>query len=317
MTPDANRDEAPEIAVVGTMAPGFAERIGERWKLHAVQHESEAATLPAALRARLAIAIAAAPFGEAGLAALPRLRFVLNAGIGYDRLDLPALRARGVAVANLAGIGADCVADMAMALLLDVARGTTRGHRFVADGKWGHAPYPFLHRLSGKRLGIVGLGSIGRAIARRAEGFGMSIAYCGRREQPGVAYRYAASVAALASISDHLAIAAPGGAATRHLVDAAALAALPAHGIVVNVGRGSIIDQEALIAALAGGRLFGAGLDVIDGEPAVPPRLLALDNVVVTPHRAGSTIETLDDALQRMIATLEAWIAEGRNIAPV
>ena len=118
-------------------------------------------------------------------------------------------------------------------------------------------------------------------------------------------------------MSDHLAIAAPGGAETRHLVNAEVLAALPPHGIVVNIGRGSIIDQDALIAALVSGKLWGAGLDVIDGEPAVPPKLLELDNVVITPHRAGSTHETSEDAIELTIRTLDAWFKDGTNIAPI
>lgn len=305
------------LVLVGALAPGFAQRIGASWPLHAVASQDELADLPPELRARVEVAIAAAPFGEVALAALPGLRFALNAGIGHEKIDLPALRRRAVAAANLAGIGGDCIADMAMALLLDVARGTSRGDRFVRAGRWGRDGFPFLHRLSGKRLGIVGLGSIGRAIARRAAGFGMRIAYHGRRQQADQPYDYAATPLELARASDHLAIAAPGGDATRHLVDAAVLAALPRHGIVVNVGRGSIIDQQALIDALAAGRLFGAGLDVVDGEPDVPAALLALDNVVVTPHRAGSTLETLDDALARMIATLRAWEQDGTNIAPI
>jgi hydroxypyruvate reductase len=309
--------QTPPIALVGSLAPGFADAIGALWPLRAVASQDELAAIPAAIRARITVAIVAARFDDAALAALPGLRFALNAGIGHEKIDLPALRRRGVAAANLAGVAADCVAEMAMALLLDVARGTSRGDRFVRHGRWGRDAFPFVHRLGGKRLGIVGLGSIGRAIARRAAAFGMRVAYHGRRRQPDQPYDYAASMLDLARASDHLAIAAPGGEETRHLVDAAVLAALPSHGIVVNVGRGSVIDQDALIAALATGRLFGAGLDVIDGEPAVPAALLALENVVVTPHRAGSTLESLDDALRRMIETLRAWELDGTNLAPI
>ncbi len=306
-----------DIVLVGPLSARLVEAVGERWRLHTVAKESEIIALPAELRARAELVIAAAPVGLPMLAALPRLRFVLNAGIGYDQLDLAALHARPVAVANLAGIGGDCVADMAIALLLDVARGTTRGDRFVRAGQWGRVPFPVMHRITGRRLGILGLGSIGEQIARRAAGFGMSVAYHNRREIPASPYRYARTPRELAAMSDHLALAVPGGAATRHLVDAGVLAALPPHGIIVNVGRGSLIDQDALIAALKTGRLFGAGLDVIDGEPAVPDALLALDNVVVTPHRAGSTFETTDDALARMVQTLEAWTRDGTNLAPI
>ena len=312
-----SKDAVPDIVLIGALAAGLVEELGRHWRIHVVAREGDIAALPAALRAGVEVVIAAAPTGLPALAALPRLGFVLNAGIGYDQLDLAALHARPVAVANLARIAGACVADMAMALLLDVARGTTRGDRFVRAGKWGRETFPVMHRITRRRLGILGLGSIGTEIARRAEGFGMSIAYHNRQPVPGSPYRYAESPQALAALSDHLALAAPGGAATRHLVDADVLAALPPHGIIVNVGRGSLIDQDALIDALASGRLFGAGLDVIDGEPAVPERLLALDNVVVTPHRAGSTFETMDDALQRMVETLAAWYRDRTNLAPI
>ena len=308
---------SPDIVQIGSFSQRMTEGVGQRWPIHRVAAEAELAALPADLREKVRVVIAAGRVGAATPAALPHLRFVLNAGIGYDQLDLPALRAAGVAAANLAGLADECVADMAMALLLDVARGTTRGDRFVRAGQWGKATFPSMHRLSRKRLGILGLGSIGLAIARRAEGFGMTIAYHNRRVRTDVPYRYAKTVADLAGMSDHLAIAAPGGAETRHLVDAGVLAALPAHGIVVNIGRGSIIDQEALMDALAAGRLYGAGLDVLDGEPAVPPRLLTLDNVVVTPHRAGSTLETAEDAVVLMNRTLEAWFRDGTNLAPI
>ena len=306
-----------EIVLIGAMSPRMSEGVRQRFPFHQVPNEAALDMLPADVRQRATAIIAANKIGARTPAMLPGLRFVLNLGIGYDQLDLPTLKAAGVAAANLPGLADECVADMAMALLLDVARGTTRGDRFVRAGKWGKEPFPFVNRITAKRLGILGLGSIGLAIARRAEGFRMSVAYHNRKRRPDVPYRYAESVRALAAMSDHLAVAAPGGAETRHLVNAEVLGALPAHGIVVNIGRGSIIDQEALIEALASGKLWGAGLDVLDGEPAVPPRLLELDNVVLTPHRAGSTHETSDDAVALTIRTLEAWFRDGTNIAPI
>ncbi|MBM3531593.1 MAG: 2-hydroxyacid dehydrogenase [Alphaproteobacteria bacterium] len=306
-----------EVVLIGTMSLRMSEGVRQRFSFHQVPSEESLDTLPADVRQRTAVIIAANKIGARTPAMLPALRFVLNLGIGYDQLDLPTLKAAGLAAANLAGLADECVADMAMALLLDVARGTTRGDRFVRAGKWGKQPFPFVNRVTAKRLGILGLGSIGLAIAKRAEGFRMSVAYHNRRRRSDVPYRYAESVRALAAMSDHLVIAAPGGAETRHLVNAAVLAALPPHGVVVNIGRGSIIDQEALIEALAADKLWGAGLDVLDGEPAVPPRLLALDNVVLTPHRAGSTHETSDDAVALTIRTLEAWFRDGTNIAPI
>ncbi|MBL8690650.1 MAG: 2-hydroxyacid dehydrogenase [Rhodospirillaceae bacterium] len=307
----------PDIVLIGAMSPRMTEGVAQRFPYYRIASEDELATLPYDVRQAATVVIAANNVGARAPAALPKLRFVLNLGIGYDQLDLPALKSAGVAAANLAGLADECVADMAMALLLDVSRGTTRGDRFVRAGKWGKEPFPFVNRITAMRLGILGLGSIGLAIAKRAEGFRMSVAYHNRKRRGDVLYRYADSVRELAATSDHLAIAAPGGTDTRHLVNAEVLAALPPHGIVVNIGRGSIIDQEALIVALAAGKLWGAGLDVLDGEPAVPPRLLELDNVVITPHRAGSTHETSEDAIELTIKTLEAWFKDGTNIAPI
>ncbi len=307
----------PDIVLIGGMSPRMTEGVARRFPFHRIDSEDALDTLPEEIRHSASVVIAANKVGARTPAALPKLRFVLNLGIGYDQLDLPALKKAGIATANLAGLADECVADMAMALLLDVARGTTRGDRFVRAGKWGKEPFPFVNRITAKRLGILGLGSIGLAIAKRAEGFRMSVAYHNRNKRSDVPYRYVDSVRELAATSDHLAIAAPGGDGTRHLVTAEVLAALPPHGIVVNIGRGSIIDQEALIAALASGKLWGAGLDVLDGEPAVPPRLLELDNVVITPHRAGSTHETSEDAIDLTIRTLEAWFKDGTNIAPI
>ena len=307
----------PDIILIGAMSPRMSEVVAKRFPFQRIASEAELDALPEGLKQKATVVIAANKVGARTPATLPKLRFVLNLGIGYDQLDLPALKSAGVAAANLAGLADECVADMAMALLLDVARGTTRGDRFVREGKWGKEPFPFVNRITAKRLGILGLGSIGLAIAKRAEGFRMSVAYHNRRKRSDVAFTYAGSVRELAAMSDHLAIAAPGGAETRHLVNAEVLAALPPHGIVVNIGRGSIIDQDALISALASGKLWGAGLDVLDGEPAVPPRLLKLDNVVITPHRAGSTHETSEDAIELTIRTLDAWFRDGINIAPI
>ena len=307
----------PDIVLIGAMSPRMTEGVAKRFPFHRIASEDALNVMPADIRQQASVVIAANKVGARTPAALPKLRFVLNLGIGYDQLDLTALKSAGIATANLAGLADECVADMAMALLLDVARGTTRGDRFVRAGKWGKEPFPFVNRITAKRLGILGLGSIGLAIAKRAEGFRMSVAYHSRRKRSDVPYRYVDSVRELAATSDHLAIAAPGGADTRHLVTADVLAALPSHGIVVNIGRGSIIDQEALTAALASGRLWGAGLDVLDGEPAVPRRLLTLDNVVITPHRAGSTHETSEEAIELTIRTLQAWFNDGTNIAPI
>lgn len=220
----------------------------------------------------------------------PNLEVISNFGVGYDAIDLDAARARGVIVANSPDLETDDVADTAIALTLDVMRGVSRGDRFVRSGRWGAGPLPPMGvSLKGKVIGIVGLGRIGAAIARRAEAFGMRVLWTGPRAKPTAPWPYLPSVRDLAAEATVLALACPGGQATRNLVDAAVLDALGPRGVLVNVARGSVVDEAALTAALAEGRIAGAGLDVFAAEPAVPEILLEMENVSLQPHSASAS----------------------------
>ncbi len=261
--------------------------------------------------------IAAAPISADLIATLPRLRLIAAYGVGVDKIDLAAARARGIAVTNTPGPTDGCVADMAFALLLAAARGVVSGDRFVRAGKWPEAQFPLLPRIHHRRMGIIGLGRIGREIARRAAGFDMPVSYHNRRPLTDVDYAFSESPAALAKDVDILMIACPGGEATRHLVDANVLRALGPRGILVNIARGSVIDEAALIDALENGTIAAAGLDVFDHEPEVPARLIALDNVVLTPHRAGGTIETWQECADMVVANLRAHYTGARLPTPV
>jgi lactate dehydrogenase-like 2-hydroxyacid dehydrogenase len=261
--------------------------------------------------------IAAAPISAGLIAALPRLRLIAAYGVGVDKIDLAAARARGIAVTNTPGPTDSCVADMAFALLLAAARGVVAGDRFVRAGKWRDGMFPLLPRIHRRRIGILGLGRIGREIARRAVGFDMPVSYHNRRPLAEVDYAFKNNVVQLAADADILMIACPGGDATRHLVNANVLRALGRRGILVNIARGSVVDEAALIAALETGAIAAAGLDVFDREPEVPPRLLALDNVVLTPHRAGGTIETWQECADLVIANLRAHYTGDRLPTPV
>ncbi|WP_020649016.1 2-hydroxyacid dehydrogenase [Solimonas variicoloris] len=258
------------------------------------------------------------PVDAALLARLPNLRVIANFGVGYDALDVAAIRARGIVFSNTPDVLTDCTADLAWAALLDVARGVSAAERFVRRGDWAAGRrFPLQTRVSGKRLGIVGLGRIGRAIARRGEGFGMRIAYHGRRPQADVPYAYHATPQALAADSDFLVIAAAGGAQTRHLVSREVIAALPPQAFLVNVARGSVVDEAALVAALVERRIAGAALDVYAHEPQVPEALLALDNVVLLPHIGSATRETRQAMADLTIANLRAYFRDGRLLTPV
>ena len=269
----------------------------------------------AAAEARALIAMAPVPAEV--MAAMPKLRLIAAYGVGTDKIDFAAARARGIAVTNTPGPTDGCVADMAFGLLLAAARGIVAGDRFVREGRWMAGAFPLMPRIHSRTMGILGMGRIGQAIARRAAAFDMNVLYHNRRPVPGVAQGYRDSVAGLARDSDILVVACPGGAATRHLVDAAVLRALGAGGIVVNIARGTVIDEAALVAALQDGTIAAAGLDVFEHEPQVPAALMALPNVVLMPHRGGGTIETWEECADMVIANLMAHFAGAALPNPV
>jgi lactate dehydrogenase-like 2-hydroxyacid dehydrogenase len=247
------------------------------------------------------------------MAALPKLGIVACYGVGVDAIDLDHARARGIRVTNTPDVLTEDVADMAWALLLATARRIPAGEAWLRDGSWAKkGPAPLTTRVWGKRLGIVGLGKVGRAVARRAEGFRMQIAYSGRTPKPDVAYAYHATPASLAAAVDMLVVCAAGGAGTRGLVDRAAIEALRPGAILVNVTRGTVVDELALIAALKAGRI-AAGLDVFEGEPAIDPVFATLPNVVLSPHNASGTVETRRAIGALMRENLEAQL-DGRPL---
>ncbi|MDT9592091.1 NAD(P)-dependent oxidoreductase [Nocardioides zeae] len=253
------------------------------------------------------------------LDSLPRLRAVLSFGVGYDTIDAAALAEAGVVVSNTPDVLTDCVADAAVALALDAMRGFSAADRWVRAGGWdpGGVEFPLTRRLSRSRVGILGLGRIGRAIAHRLEAFGCSVSYHNRRELMDVSYPYAASPLDLARGVDLLVVAAAGGTAASPLVGREELEALGPGGFLVNVGRGSVVDEEALVDLLVDGGLGGAGLDVFASEPHVPTALRTLDNVVLLPHMASGTVETRADMARLVLENLDTWLGEGRLVTPV
>ncbi|HXQ88530.1 MAG TPA: D-glycerate dehydrogenase [Solirubrobacterales bacterium] len=229
-------------------------------------------------------------------AAGPRLRCVANVAVGYDNVDVAAATQRGVVVTNTPGVLDDATADLTMALILAATRRVAEGDRLVRSGEpwsWGMG-FMLGSSLQGKRLGIVGLGGIGTRVAERARAFGMGIAYHSRRPSPAEAALEAErlSLPDLLASSDVLSLHCPLTPETHHLIGAAELAAMKPSAVLVNAARGPIVDEAALAAALAGGRIAAAGLDVFEREPEVEPGLLALDNAVLTPHLGSATVET-------------------------
>jgi lactate dehydrogenase-like 2-hydroxyacid dehydrogenase len=246
---------------------------------------------------------------ESLLDALPNLEIISVFGVGYDGVPTGYCRKRGIKVTNTPDVLTDDVADVAVALVLMTGRGFVQANRFVQSGEWLRRGPELTTRLGGRTVGIVGLGRIGKAIAARVESMQMRVAYTGRKPRD-VPYRYVDDIKSLAAQADFLVIACPGGPATRHLVDAGVLAALGAKGTLINIARGSIVDEAALVRALTDGTIKGAGLDVFEDEPNVPKALLALDNAVLLPHVGSATRETRQAMGDLCKANLDRWFVE-------
>ncbi|MEE4025110.1 2-hydroxyacid dehydrogenase [Gordonia sp. PKS22-38] len=249
---------------------------------------------------------------------LPGLGAIVHFGVGYDTTDVDRATELGIGVSNTPDVLTDCVADTAVGLVLDTMRGFTAADRFVRAGRWPvEGNVPLTRKVSGAAVGILGLGRIGSAIAHRLNAFGCRIAYHNRREVAGSPYRYAESPAELAATVDVLIVAAAGGSATRHLVDRDVLESLGPNGFLVNVARGSVVDEAALVELLAAGRLAGAGLDVFAREPQVPAELIEMDNVVLLPHLASGTVETRAAMEALTLENLDTFLRTGDLVTPV
>lgn len=270
--------------------------------------------------ASVEIAVTSGKFGVGTelMGALPNLRAVINFGVGYDTTDVAQAAARGITVSNTPDVLNDCVADTAVALYLDVLRQVSAADRFVRRGDWlSKGNYPLATKASGKRVGILGLGRIGRVIARRLEGFDCDISYHSRNPVAGVGYEYKASPVELAAGCDVLIVAAAGGPESARLVNAEVIEAIGPQGYLINIARGSVVDEDALVAALLAGRLAGAGLDVFADEPKVPEDLLGLDNVVLLPHLGSGTHETRAAMAELTLANLRQFVADGTVLTAV
>lgn len=288
--------DLPDLYLIADMAPDLVAALEQRFTVH---RTDPSATTRAICGGGSSIVDAAM------IDRLPALEIIAINGVGYDGVDLTAAKARGVRVTNTPDVLTDDVADLAIGLWLALERRIATNDAAVRDGGWN---VPLARRASGRTIGIFGLGRIGHAIAFRAEPFGGEILYTARREKP-VAWRYLPDITALAAACDVLILAAPGGAGTRNIVDAAVLAALGSDGVLVNVARGSLVDQAALVAALETHGIAGAALDVFADEPAVPDVLRAMPNVVLSPHQGSATVETRGAMAALVLANLDAQFA--------
>ncbi|MDP1999848.1 MAG: 2-hydroxyacid dehydrogenase [Rhodoferax sp.] len=299
----------------GRLPPFLMARLTAEYRLHDLMQETDPKAFLAAHGYEFTGLVTSAPRGAdaALIKALPNLQVISSFGVGLEKIDLAAAASQGVAVGYTPDVLNDCVADTAFGLVLDVMRGFSAADRFVRSGAWaaGQA-YPLARKVSGQRLGLVGFGRIGQTIARRAAGFDMAVRYHSRRPVAGVPWLHEPSLLELAAWCDCLLVIVAGGAGTRHLINAPVLDALGPRGFLVNVSRGSVIDEPALVQALVNKRIAGAGLDVFENEPQVPADLLALDNVVLLPHIASATQETREAMAERVMANLASFFSTGQ-----
>ena len=248
---------------------------------------------------------------------LPKLEIIANFGVGYDSIDTAAAKARNIRVTNTPNVLNDAVAELTIGLMIALARRIPQAHQFVRDGNWPNGAFPLLSELNGKTVGILGLGRIGKEIAVRAQAMKMRVVYHGRRKQPDEPFVYYSDLAQMARDADWLVIIAPGGQGTEKIVSRRVLEALGPDGFLVNMARGSLVDEAAMVEMLKSRALGGAALDVFENEPQVPTALFGLDNVVLSPHQGSATNQTRNKMGALVVANLDAWFAGEPLISPV
>ncbi len=321
MTTSPRNPNGGLVLQVGPLKPSLAQTLQDDFEAHVLPEEP--AERDAFLADHGAEITAVVTSGRTAvdaklMAALPNLGAVVNFGVGYETIDVDEAAARGVAVSNTPDVLTDCVADTAVGLMIDVMRQFSASDRYVRARRWPvDGMYPLARQVSNTRVGIIGLGRIGGAIANRLSAFGCTISYHNRHEVADSPYEYVSSPEQLAICVDVLVVAAAGGSGTRKLVDRKVIDALGPEGYLVNIARGSVVDEEALVDALSKGRLAGAGLDVFADEPNVPDALLTMDNVVLLPHVGSATVQTRAAMEALTLRNLDSFLTSGELVTPV
>ena len=314
------RENKADILVWGPMHAGLTQHLQREFTVHNRWELENVDAWAAEHGANIRGVVTSGVYGtdNAVLDLLPNLEVINSFGVGYDAIDADYLARRQIKLSNTPDVLNSAVAETAMALMLCVSRRISEAERFVRAGQWGSGKFPLGNDLTGKTCGIVGLGKIGKTIAKRAAAFDMNIAYF-RRGEPyaDIDYTHYADLAALAKASDYLIVIVPGGPDTQHLINADVLKALGPSSYLINVARGSVVDEQALVAALLNDEIAGAALDVFEHEPNVPAQLLTLDNVVLTPHIGSGTHETRQAMADLVCANINRYFAEGQLVTPV
>jgi len=305
---------SPILLMAPLHAPTQRE-LESRWTVHRFWESKDRDALLGSLAGdcRVVVTTGGRGIDAATMSRLPKLALVSCFGVGVDAIDLGHCRGRGIAVTNTPDVLTEDVADVALALLLASVRRIPQGDRFVREGRWLQGAMPLTRSLQGCKIGVVGLGRIGAAIARRCEAFNTTIGWHGPRAKPSIAWQYFPDLVEMARWADVVIAACPGGEQTHRIVSRAVLQALGPDGVFVNIARGSVVDQPAMIELLGNGQLGAAGLDVFDDETKVPASLIAMDNVVLMPH-VGSATDPTRTAMGRLVLDNVEAFAQGRSL---
>lgn len=308
-----------DVLMTAPTMPLIVEGVDKAFRLHKLWEAKD----PKAKLAELAPIIRGIALGghtavnDAFLSQFPKLEIISSMGVGYDHVDGAAAAKHGVIVTHTPGVLDEEVADTCLGLILCAIRELPQSERYLRAGKWLQKSYPLTSTLRGRTAGILGLGRIGKAVARRLEAFGVEVCYHGRNEQPGVGYVYYPTLLELARNVDLLICIAPGGADTKHLVNRQVLEALGHDGVLINVGRGSVVDERALIDALKNKTILTAGLDVFEDEPRVPQELIDIENVVLFPHVGSASVHTRNAMAQLVVDNLVDYFAGKSPRTPI
>jgi lactate dehydrogenase-like 2-hydroxyacid dehydrogenase len=313
--------EKAEVVVIGIPKKLIVDGLKERFTVHVLPKEGADAMIAEIGPRVRGAAVTGAPEGTmngALMARFPKLELVSSFGVGYDNVDAKYAAEHGITVTNTPDVLTEEVADTALGLLLSTVREFPQAERYVRAGKWKQAQYPLTKAtLRNRTVGMVGMGRIGKAIARRLDGFRVPVVYHSRNPQPDVSYKHYPKLLDMARDVDTILVITPGGPATRNLINAEVLDALGPNGILINMARGSVVDEPALIRALKERKIYSAGLDVFLKEPEVPQELLEMDHIVLFPHLGSSTVYTRQKMEQLVVDNLAAWGAGKAPLTPV
>ena len=320
-TTNETKTAKPSVLVLSPVMPAIIERIEAQYPVVKLYEQADRDAFIAERGGDFRAAAAGfskAPFDAAFMAQFPKLEVIASFGVGYDHIDAAAAGKRGIIVTNTPDVLTDEVADTALGLLIATIRRLPQADQYLRRGDWvSKGPFPLTNSLRDKTMGIVGLGRIGKAIAKRAKSFGISLAYHGRNKQDDVKYTYYPDLIKMAAAVDILMIITPGGAGTKHLINQEVIEALGPNGTLINVARGSVVDEKALVAALQSGKLGAAGLDVFDVEPCAPKELIEMDNVVLLPHVASASHHTRMLMGNLVADNIIAWLKGKGPLTPV